>query len=326
MRFLCLALAAALSLMQIGCGNGAATSFDIDSTSENFGQKVLYNNKVDVIMLIDNSTSMQQHQNRLSQQMPTLVSVLQSLKMDYHIAVITTSMGAGGDGGQFRGSPAVLTNQTPNLSAALSQRVLQGEAGKDLERGLESLQTVLSPGYLATEGAGFFREDALMAVIALSDEDDSSAGTASTYASLLEKLKPAGKDGRKSWIFNFIGVLDNSSQCRTFNDYSAPGTKFMQLADISGGNKESICTSNLASAVTNIKARIVQILTDFYLGEKPVVSSIKVLVNGASVPQNATNGWSYVEEGGKHLVRFNGASIPPADADIRIDYKPAEAR
>lgn len=322
----CLALGMALLLIQTGCGNGAATSFEINSTSENFGQKVLYNNKVDIVMLIDNSTSMQQHQARLSKQMPTLVSVLQSLKMDYHIVVITTSMGSGGDGGQFKGSPTVLTNQTANLATVLSDRILQGEAGKDLERGLESLQSVLDPGYLATDGAGFFRDDALMAVIALSDEDDSSAGTASTYASLLEKLKPAGKDGRKSWIFNFIGVLSNSSQCRTFNDYSAPGSKFMQLADISGGNKESICTSNLASAVTNIKARIIQILTDFYLGEKPAPLTIKVRVNGILVPQNTENGWSYIEEAGKYLIRFNGTSIPPADADIHIDYTPAQAR
>jgi hypothetical protein len=325
MRLLLGALVAGLFLMQMGCGNGAATDFDIDSTSENFGQKVLYNNKVDIVMLIDNSTSMQQHQTRLSQQMPTLVSVLQSLKMDYHIVVITTSMGSGGDGGQFRGSPTVLSNQTPGLAQALADRVLQGEAGKDLERGLESLQTVLSPGYLSTDGAGFLRDDALLAVIALSDEDDSSAGTAASYAAFLEKLKPAGKDGRKSWIFNFIGVLDNSSQCRTFNDYSAPGTKFMQLADFSGGNKESICTSNLASAVTNIKARIVQILTDFFLAEKALEKTISVVVNGVPVPKSDVNGWSYIESGSTYFVRFNGNAVPPADADIRIDYTPAQA-
>jgi hypothetical protein len=321
-RFPVLSLVAALSLMASGCGNNAMTSFAIDQTSENFGQKVLYNNKVDIVMIIDNSTSMQQHQTRLSAQMPTLVSVLQSLRMDYHIVVITTSMGSGGDGGQFRGSPTVLTSGTPDLANALSQRIVQGEAGKDLERGLESLQTVLSPAYLTTDGVGFLRDDALLAVIALSDEEDSSSGTAASYAAFLEKLKPAGKDGRKSWIFNFIGVLDDSSQCRTFNDYSSPGLKFMQLADISGGNKESICTSNLASAVTNIKARIVQILTDFYLAEPPLLSSIIVMVNGVLVPQSTTNGWTYIEDGTKYMIRFTGASVPPADADIRIDYKP----
>ncbi|MBC7370842.1 MAG: hypothetical protein H7326_04710 [Bdellovibrionaceae bacterium] len=317
---------AALSLMQTGCGNGAATTFDIDSTTENFGQKVLYNNKVDIVMIVDNSTSMQQHQTRLSQQMPNMVAALQALRMDYHIVVITTSVGSGGDGGVFRGSPSILSNATPNLTATLSERVLQGETGKDLERGLESLQTVLSPAYLTTDGAGFLRDDALLAIVELSDEDDSSAVSASTLATFLDKLKPAAQDGRKSWIFNFIGVLDNSSTCRTFNDYSSPGTKQMALADLAGGTKESICSSNLTSAVSNIKARIVQILTDFTLAEKPVVSTISVRVNGVQIPQGATNGWTYLLEGKRHLVRFHGTAVPPADADIRIDYTPAEAR
>ena len=317
---------AALSMMQNGCGNGAATSFEIDSTSESFGQKVLYNNKVDIVMIVDNSTSMQQHQKRLSQQMPNMVAALQALRMDYRIVVITTSMGSGGDGGAFRGTPSVLTNFTPNLTSALSERVLQGETGKDLERGFESLQTVLSADYLSTDGVGFLREDALLAIVELSDEDDSSGVSASTLANYLDSLKPAGKDGRKSWIFNFIGVLDDSSACRTFNDFSSPGLKQMTLAHLAGGSQESICSSNLTSAVTNIKARIVQILTDFTLAEKPVVSTIAVLVNGVQIPQDELNGWTYVLEGTRHLVRFHGTSVPPADADIRINYTPAKAR
>jgi hypothetical protein len=326
MRFGAKALLAALFLIQTGCGNGAATNFDINSTSESFGQKVLYNNKVDVVLVIDNSTSMQQHQLRLSRQMPNLVGVLQALHLDYHVVVITTSMGAGGDGGTFRGITMILTNQTPDLAGAISARIVQGEGGSNLERGFESLQSALSTEYLSTDGAGFLRDDALLSVIELSDEEDSSAASASTMAAFFDKLKPAAADGRKSWIFNFIGVLDNSSACRTFNDYSSPGTKEMSLADLSGGNKESICTATLASAVSNIKVRIIQILTDFTLGEKPVESTIVVVVNGIAVAHDAINGWTYEVEGTRYLVRFHGTSVPPADADIRIDYKPAEAR
>lgn len=315
------ALVLVFSLTQMGCGaNGAAASFDLDQTEQNFGQKILYNNKVDIVFIVDNSTSMTQHQSRLSQQIPALVSALRSLKMDYHIVAISTSMGAGGNGGQFLGSPTVLTGQTGDLEALLQQRIAQGETGSNNERGLASLETALSTSYLSTGGAGFLRDDALLAVIELSDEDDKSTKTASYYATFLDKLKPASVEGRKSWIFNFIGVLENTSACRTFNDYSEVGLIQMQLAEISGGNKESLCSSNLSSAVSNIKARIVQILTDFYLKSRPLKHTLKVMVNGKLVSESVTNGWTYIEDGAKYIIRFTGEAVPPADADIRVDF------
>lgn len=316
---------AATFLITAGCnGNMAATSFDLNSVNESFGQKVLYNNKVDILWIIDNSLSMQQHQNRLSQQIPDMVAAIQNLKIDYHIAVITTSMGTGWDGGQFIGAPKILTSQTPNLAGVLAGRLVPGERGSNKNQGLYSLETVLSPRYLSTDGAGFLRDDAMLAIIELSDKEDNSGHPANYYASLLDKLKPAGADGRRSWIYNFIGVLDASGSCPTFNDYSQVGQILMALADLSGGNKESICQNTLAYSLRNIKSHIVQIMTDFYLKQRPIMASIRVATNGRAVAQSTTNGWSYVENGNQYIIRFNGDAIPAADADIRIDYKPAE--
>lgn len=324
-RSIITALVLILSLSQVGCGgNGAAANFDLDQTEQNFGQKILYNNKVDIVFIVDNSTSMGQHQARLSAQIPNLVQVLKSLKMDYHIVTLSTSMGLDGNGGQFLGAPKVLNSQSANLNSLLQQRIAQGEAGSNNERGLFSLESALSPSYLSGEGAGFLREEALLAVIALSDENDKSNKTASYYANFLDKLKPASSDGRKSWIFNFIGVLENSSACRTFNDYSEVGLIQMQLAELSGGNKESLCSNSLSSAVSNIKARIVQILTDFYLKTRPLKHTLKVAVNGKLISESASNGWTYVEENGKYIIRFKGEAVPPADADIRVDFTPTD--
>lgn len=316
-----IALIFALIVGQVGCGNGAAARYDLNPIGQNFGQKIL-NNKVDIVFIVDNSTSMAQHQARLNLQIPALVSVLKNLKMDYHIVAITTSMGLDGNGGKFLGSPAILNAQSSQLETLLQQRIAQGGTGSNNERGLYSLETALSSTYLSGEGKGFLRDEALLAVIELSDEDDKSGKTASYYANWLDHLKPAAIDGRKSWLFSFIGVLENSSACRTFNDYSEVGTTLMQLADISGGTTESLCSNNLSAAVTNIKTRIVQILTDFHLKTQPVPSTLKVAVNGQLVTEDAANGWTYMEENGHYILRFNGAAIPPADADIRVDYTP----
>lgn len=308
--------------------SGGGVQFGLPSTSDNFGQSVTYNNKVDILWIVDNSSSMAKHQQSLNTQIPGLVSTLNSLKMDYHMAVVTTSMGGTSpDGGRFIGSPKYVTAATPNLVNTLTSRMLVGENGSNLECGLQSMENVFSASYMANEGKGFFRNDALLVVIALSDEDDhsksNSAAAISYYTNFLDSIKAPWVDGSRSWVFNFIGVLGNSSTCSTFNDYYAPGYAYMGLAEVSGGVKESICSTNLSYAVSNVRARIYQILTDFKLSSVPDLTTMVVKINGVVVPRSNTNGWDYLAA--SNSIRFYGTAVPAADASIKVDFKPKEA-
>ncbi|MDG0815626.1 hypothetical protein [Bdellovibrio svalbardensis] len=321
------ALASAMTMMLLGaCAQDV--KFDLPPTSDNFGQSITYNNKVDILWVMDNSSSMSKHQTNLSQAIPGLMTKLNSLKMDYQMAVVTSSMGGTNpNGGQFIGSPGILNKNTPNLTSVLSSRLVVGQDGSDNERGLESMETVLSSSYQANQGRGFLRSDALLVVIALSDEDDkskSSASAVSYYTNFLDSIKRPYSDGTRSWMFNFIGILSLSGTCNTTSlDYKEPGLAFMGLSDVSGGTKGSLCNSDMSSAVSEIRARILQILTDFKLSSKPVESTIVVKVNGQVVARNATNGWDYLAD--KNIIRFYGSAVPAADASIKVDFKPAEA-
>lgn len=301
-------------------------NFALPPASDNFAQNVTYNNKVDILWVVDNSSSMLKHQQSLSAQVPELVNKLNSLKMDYHMAVVTTSMGGvNPDGGRFIGSPKYVTASTPDLVNILKNKMIVGEAGSNNERGLESMAASLSTSYLSNEGKGFFRDDALLVVIALSDEDDKSAVSdpVSFYSSFLDNIKKPWLDGSRSWVFNFIGVLPTSTNCKTFNDYAEAGLTFIDLVDLSGGAKESICNSNLSQALGNIRSRIYQILTDFKLSKKPLVDTIVVMINGQLIPRSTLNGWEYVEA--TNSIRFYGSAVPAADASIKVDFKPSEA-
>lgn len=321
------ALAMSMSLLA-ACDNGM--KFDIPQASDNFNQNVTYNNKVDIIWMIDSSSSMGIHQSRLNDQIPGLVASLNSLKMDYHMAVVTSSMGGTVEqqtGGKFIGTPKYVTSSTPNLVNVLKARMLVGESGSNNERGLESVETALSAGYLNTEGRGFFRDDALLVVIALSDEDDKSKSNSSAavtyYKNFFDSIKAPWVDGTRSWMVNFIGVLSLTANCTALNDYAEPGLAFMGLADASGGVKTSICTSNLSAAVTNIRSRIYQILTDFKLSNIPDEATIVVTINGVTIPRSTTNGWDYIAS--SNIIRFYGSAVPAADASIKVDFKPKTA-
>ncbi len=326
MRFYMTLLAFLLFLN--ACQN--AVNFGVDPQTDKFGQKVAYNNKVDFVWIIDNSSSMTDKQMKLSQQLPGVINTLNSLKLDYHMVFITTDVrdktspsDVEGSGGKFIGDPKFLTKDSQNLLSEVQDRVVQGSLGSNLERGLLSLERVFSKTYLSTEGRGFFREDALLVINVLSDEDDKSNNTSDYYRNFLNQLKPLGAGQPGGWILNFIGVLNLSGSCSA-NGYPDPGYIFMDLASWSGGKSENICSNTLVEAVSGIRERIIEILTDYTLAQKPNISTIRVFVNGLTIPENSINGWTYVES--SNVIRFHGSAVPPADSEVIVDYTPSGAR
>ena len=204
-------LAGGMLALSLFAGACSPVNYGIVSKNESFGQTYTYNNKVDILWVVDNSSSMQQHQSRLSDQIPEMVSKLNSLKMDYHMGVITSSMGGdNADGGKLIGSPKYLVPSTGNLTNLLRTRLIVGQTGSNNEKGLESAETVLSAGYAGGEGKGFLRDDALLVVIVLSDEEDKSRSVATAvdyYKNFFDSVKRPWADGSRSWVLNFIGVL-----------------------------------------------------------------------------------------------------------------------
>jgi hypothetical protein len=313
------ALVGTLAFMGTGC---TKQDFGLPDSSQEFGATVTYNNKVDIVLMVDNSSSMVQYQNKFANEVPQMIASLNSMGLDYHIAVVTSDMRSAGNGGRFIGSPRYLTSGSSNLVQTLQSRVNVGQNGSDLERGLESLKAVMQPAYLQGEGAGFFRDDALLAMIVLTNEDDYSAESTNSFIDYFDTLKPPFKGTTKAWTMNFIGVVSIGGECSTTADFKEAGLRYMALSDYTGGIKESVCKSSLATAVSNVRARIVEILSEYYLDRTPNLATIQVRINGNLIPQNATNGWSY--SSARNSIRFHGSALPGANDRVNVDYTPAE--
>jgi hypothetical protein len=315
-------MTAFLALSAIAC---TKNSFPLADEQKSFSQPTYYNNKVDIVMMVDNSSSMLQYQNKLANEIPGMIANLNAQGMDYHIVVVTSDVRNAGNGNRFVGSPKVLTRATPDVANVLKTRIQQGQTGSDLEQGLTSIKTVLSPDYLAGEGAGFLREEALLAILALSNEDDFSSGSVASYKDFFDQLKPKFKGTNQAWLLNFIGIPNLQSSCNTAlgGSFIDPGLRWIELTEYTGGIISPICDGTLASAVENVRKKIVQILTDFHLEREPKVETIVVRVNGAIIPQSNVNGWEYIADG--YIVRFHGSAVPGADDGISIDFSPIEA-
>ncbi len=297
-------------------------NFDINAASEAQLQNITYNNKVDLLWVVDTSTSMGAHQQNLSNQFGSFIDVLNAKKIDYHIAIITMDMSASGEKGRFVGTPSVIASANPNAKTLFQKNIKIGETGSSVERGFEAMKMALSPARLASENKDFLRADAQLAVIFVSNEEDRSSGQPQDYAAFLDTLKPINTDEEPpKWSANFIGITVPNGVCHTRGDIAYPGDRYMDLARLSEGQIAEICDNDLSNALSNIRKRIVERLVEFYLSQKPLIESIVVRVNGKIIPKDATNGWTYEEVG--FVIRFHGSSVPAADAVVNIDYKPA---
>lgn len=310
-------------LLLIGCSN--SVDFAVQQTSQEFAQDVKYNRTVDVLFIIDNGTSMNVVQQQLRDQIPYLFQSLKALNMDINVATTSTTMHSTyPERGRLLGTPKYISTMSPKFLEDAKAKVFIGETNFTLEEGLDAMEVVLSDSYQATEGKGFLRDGSFLNVIVLSNEDDSSSKPWKHYAEFLDKLRPNHADGTKSWALNFFGITSMQDSCSSseWGD-KFPGYKLMQLVDYSGGVKGSICGTELYKSVSSLKSRIIQILTDYKLNKLPREETIKVYVNGNIIAKDDVNGWSYIKD--LNLVRFNGTSVPAAEAGIRVDFQPLEA-
>lgn len=316
----------ALLMTASGCNK---QTFGLAPANQEFGQKAMYNTQVDVLWVIDTSSSMDTYQNLLAPQMGLFVDAMNQTGLDYHMATTTMDMSGSGGRGKFvaaSGTPLILTSQTPNLTQILSQRIQLGGNGSPVERGLEAMKAALSAPLASSGGynSGFLRKNAMLVIVFLSNEDDQSATL--DYGAFLDGIRPPlTATGERSWLAQFMGVTDADSSCKTSAwaqaGYSDVGTKYIALANQSGGTSEAICDADLKRALTNVKARILEVITEFHLDRVPNLATLAVYVNGALVPQDAANGWTYYAA--TNSVRFHGTAVPPVDGLIRIGYDPS---
>ena len=276
-----------------------------DGDVEQWYQQVFEQEEIpvlDVLWVIDNSGSMNPFQTHLSTNISSFMNVFTQSGADYHMAVITTD--------RFSFSQ-VLTPQTPNVSAVLGNLVITGTMGSGHEKGIEkSVQSLNDPNY-AGPGGTFFRQDALLVVIYVSDEPDYSNPDWSSYISFFDTLKPQG-----GFIpYGVIGDVPTGCTYLTANGQrnAQAGYGYWDLIDHYGGNWYSICAQDWGVQLQDLAGEVTNRRT-FPLDEPdPIEHTISVYVNG-----QLTTEWAY--DANDNWVVFNEGHVPEEGQTITIDY------
>jgi hypothetical protein len=153
--------------------------------------------RVDLLFVIDNSGSMADEQTNLSNGVPNFISEIQTQLADaesYHVGVITSDAYEFNDGCNQEGALVVATGgnnssdaacgpyadgynfmtENDDLDVAFPCAALVGTEGEGDERPIQTMQAALSPGMNKPGGCneGFLRDDAVLVVTFISDEED----------------------------------------------------------------------------------------------------------------------------------------------------------
>ncbi|NJK88162.1 MAG: choice-of-anchor D domain-containing protein [Myxococcales bacterium] len=141
--------------------------------------------KVDILWVIDNSCSMSDEQERLVTNLSTFVEFADLQNADYQMGVTVTD-GFSSTSGQLRRCfphPAIIRGDYTEREEAFECTFIVGTDGAFREAGLEAARNALrlAQDPVTNSNTGFLRDDADLAVVMMSDEDDQS----SSYPALL---------------------------------------------------------------------------------------------------------------------------------------------
>ena len=266
--------------------------------------------KMDLVFVVDNSGSMSEEQSNLAANFPKFISLLDNFvtsagaQLDYRVAITTTGRdlsysvitpgnilppipineigqnGAFQTGAQcnFPSGRRWLQRTDPSAANIFSCVAQVGTDGPSLEMPLYALELAFNERVKDGTNAGFLREDALLAVVILTDEDDCSrkdnnftnspdvngdsacqepsVDKVSEYAAFLDTLKTV--HGR--WAVSVIadpgpgeckssfGEAAEAKRLKSFVELAAPAGKMSSICagDLTGALKEALANFNAA--------------------------------------------------------------------------------
>jgi hypothetical protein len=231
---------------------------------------VATNRNIDLLFLIDDSSSMRLSQDNLRRNFPVLMQQLENLPgglPNIHVAVVSSDLGAGdgsisgcdasgGDRGIFQSAPGGgcratglaagatyisnvggVANYTGDLANVFTCIAALGESGCGFERQFGAITRALGVDGRAApaENQGFLRPDAMLAVVMITNEDDCSAlPGAALYDTTANRDMASQLGPPANFRCNEFGHLCNGS----------PPKRFAPNADVNAQVAYDGCTSN----------------------------------------------------------------------------------
>ncbi|MCB1157537.1 MAG: Ig-like domain-containing protein [Leptospiraceae bacterium] len=295
--------------------------------------------KVDFVWVVDNSGSMSQEQASVVNNSVTFFDKLDGKHLDFRLGVITTGNKTSTTDGlpTYNGEDLLGTGWTTSSDGAQAFKDNVNKAGikgSGTESGV----------YYAVKALGGFgdtatvspRTGAKLIFVILSDEGDQY----SSYAGSAFDTSSNIFVSNQYKVYSIIGIYDgsvtvsgatigqpgkcdsNTSENSVYpqaTDSNNSTTTYFNLAAATGGSSSTICATDYSAILDNIATQAAATSSSYVLSQTPVSSTISVTVNGATVANDASNGWTY--NASTNSIVFAGTAWPAQGATIVVTYE-----
>ncbi len=349
--------------------------------------------KLDLVLVEDDTGSMDLALTQLQQQMPGFLSKLESMGWDYRFATVpltrfrdvTQVLPSKYDGnwyslGQWKAPfpgaspytpapvPVSAFRQPGQYTDYLSRYDLNTSVNGN-EPGFSNMTSVLGT---TNSRNNLHRNDSLLAVFMAGNGDDNSGvaycpspsagmwipctGAQDTRQSSFNQYLQSFRSLKASpALFQFHAAVSylNRSNCATIGGSSKTGSRYIQMAQATGGASYDICTTSISSVldqlsnslkITKEAYRTRYIVLDRALDENSVQSIEKnsgCNGGGTIIPHDATNGWTYagyvtnvnaidypigMNPVSGYAIELHGTGRLEGDESLHITYKVAGAQ
>lgn len=263
---------------------------------------------VDVLFVIDGTGSMAEEQEALAGAAADFVDALVASGLEWQVGATSTDPV---DAGSLQGRPWILTGVHATPGDALATALAVGTSHAPPSAGLDSAALALADA--DGQNVGFRREGAALHVVFVSDGDDESgtvlgADPAVGFVSRLEdEAAASGQPARASAV-----VGDAPSGCDGGTGEAQAGTRYIAVAEATGGSVASICALDFSAVAEALGTLAVNWPTRFALQAAPVEGSVTVAIDGERVTAFT------VDKEGPALV-FDSAPAPEAVIEVRYE-------
>lgn len=286
----------------------------VDTNDQKDVFKQLNRPKTDIIFIIDNSCSMGDDQTALANNFQTFINWAVQLNVDYHIGATTTDVqGNRHPPGCLQGSVKYVTPSTPSPAQTFGQNAKLGTSGSATERGLEAAYRALIPpvSNSASCNQGFYRADASLSLIFVSDEVDQSTNPLGFYINFFKNLK--GFRNSNLVRASAIGPTEES-KCQT-----SGSCRYYAVANSLKGIYKHIKAQQWGQTLSSLGSITFGYRTQFFLSRKADPKTLKIKVNGTTVKEDPQDGWQY--DPATNSINFAKSQIPPPGGTIQVEYK-----
>jgi hypothetical protein len=325
----------------LGDDDTSATGDDDDAvahtTEDLFVQEV---QATDVLFVVDNSCSMMEEQVALTNYFAVLLQHLFDKRIDYHIGTtVLDDWNTQPPIGELYGSTPYIDTTTPDPILAFEANMTMGADGMgSCEVGLEAIQRAVTSPLIDGPNAGFYRPEARLAVVVISDEVDGCiyGCDAICWNPFIGWFTSFKADGEASVHFTAI-VGDEKSGCSSSWGAADPGQGYLEVVEELGEDHavwQSICAQDWTPVMHQVGGWAAGVPLSFALSETPIEGSLQAFLDldGAAGPNAAfpifedesyEETHAFVYDGDSNSLVFVQATAPSNGAELRVEYEVA---